>query len=239
MESVVCSHATQVGGPSLRTKTIHTIPLYPTEGNYSRESQVRSAQYSGTEDPPGISRYFWFQSVRWFCCGTLPVHYQHYDIQRIYASGVFVTHTMIHLDTAERAYVVWDTYITSSIMESVREKRDKLKELARFPAWLAWTVYLPLREDCIHCLARWQAGLQYIWHQSGRHRTQPLHTAICHSLGKEKSAARSMFHGYTGCDTISAFCGKGNKSVWEAWSSYQRSLRPSTTWQQIGTLPWQ
>ena len=54
-----------------------------------------------------------------------PTHYQHYHIQRIYASGVFVPHIMTHLDTAERAYVVWYTYITSSIKESVREKRGK------------------------------------------------------------------------------------------------------------------
>ena len=37
--------------------------------------------------------------------------------------GVFVPHIMTHLDTAERAYVVWDTCTTSSIKESVREKR--------------------------------------------------------------------------------------------------------------------
>ena len=32
---------------------------------------------------------------------------------------------MTHLDIAERAYVFWDTYITSSIKESVREKRGR------------------------------------------------------------------------------------------------------------------
>ncbi|KAG0706016.1 hypothetical protein GWK47_024376 [Chionoecetes opilio] len=29
-----------------------------------------------------------------------------------------------------------------------------------------------------------------------------------------------MFHSFTGCDTTSAFFGKGNKSAWEAWNAY-------------------
>ena len=55
--------------------------------------------------------------------GALPIHYQHYHIQRIYASDVCVANIMTHLDTAESANVVWDTYITSRIKESVREKK--------------------------------------------------------------------------------------------------------------------
>ena len=81
--------------------------------------------------------------------------------------------------------------------------------------------------------------------------TTSLHiNAICHSLGNEKSTALPIFHCYTGCDTMTAFCGKGMKSAWEASSSYPevtqhgrlglptlRSLRPSITWQQSATLP--
>ena len=29
-----------------------------------------------------------------------------------------------------------------------------------------------------------------------------------------------MFHAYSGCDTTSAFSGKGKKSVWRAWQTY-------------------
>ena len=39
-----------------------------------------------------------------------------------YASDVFIPHIMKHLDTSKRVDVVWDTYITSSIKESTREK---------------------------------------------------------------------------------------------------------------------
>ena len=45
--------------------------------------------------------------------------------------------------------------------------------------------------------------------------------AICHSLVSETSTALPIFHCYTGCDTISVFCGKGKKSAWDAWSSYR------------------
>ena len=30
----------------------------------------------------------------------------------------------------------------------------------------------------------------------------------------------SIFHAFTGCDTTSAFLGKGKKSAWEAWKVY-------------------
>ena len=44
--------------------------------------------------------------------------------------------------------------------------------------------------------------------------------AICHALGKCKSMSLPIFHCFTGCDTTSAFFGKGKKTAWEAWNSY-------------------
>jgi len=43
---------------------------------------------------------------------------------------------------------------------------------------------------------------------------------ICKSLGEQKSQALPMFHAYSGCDTTSAFNGKGKKSAWRAWQAY-------------------
>ena len=43
---------------------------------------------------------------------------------------------------------------------------------------------------------------------------------ICKSLGEPKSRALPMFHAYSGCDTTSAFNGKGKKSAWRAWQAY-------------------
>ena len=43
---------------------------------------------------------------------------------------------------------------------------------------------------------------------------------ICNALGEHQSIALPVFHSFTGCDTISAFFGKGKKSAWEAWKSY-------------------
>ena len=45
--------------------------------------------------------------------------------------------------------------------------------------------------------------------------------AICASLGKAKSRALPVFHALTGCDTVSAFRGKGKKSTWQAWQAYE------------------
>ena len=41
--------------------------------------------------------------------------------------------------------------------------------------------------------------------------------AICSSLGEAKSRALPVFHAMTGCDTVSAFRGKGKKSTWQAY----------------------
>ena len=42
--------------------------------------------------------------------------------------------------------------------------------------------------------------------------------AICYALGKHKSMSLPIFHCFTGCDTTSAFFGKGGNSAWEAWN---------------------
>ena len=43
---------------------------------------------------------------------------------------------------------------------------------------------------------------------------------IANTLGPEKSRALPIFHALTGCDTTSAFHGKGKKTAWETWSSF-------------------
>ena len=43
---------------------------------------------------------------------------------------------------------------------------------------------------------------------------------MCNILGLEKSTALPIFHSFTGCDTTSAFFGKGKRSAWEVWKSF-------------------
>ena len=45
-------------------------------------------------------------------------------------------------------------------------------------------------------------------------------TDINENLDREKSLALHVFHSLKGCDTTSAFFGKGKKSAWEAWKCY-------------------
>ena len=45
--------------------------------------------------------------------------------------------------------------------------------------------------------------------------------AICSSLGVAKSRALPVFHAITGCDTVSAFKGKGKKSAWQVRQAYE------------------
>ena len=41
--------------------------------------------------------------------------------------------------------------------------------------------------------------------------------SICASLGENKSRSLPVFHAFSGCDTTSAFKGKGKRSAWQAW----------------------
>jgi hypothetical protein len=45
--------------------------------------------------------------------------------------------------------------------------------------------------------------------------------AICASLGDPEPRALPVFHAFPGCDTTSAFSGKGTKSIWQAWQAYK------------------
>ena len=55
---------------------------------------------------------------------------------------------------------------------------------------------------------------------SGKNFTFYHINTIYESLGIEKSLALPVFHCFTGCDTTSAFFGRGKKVSWEAWKCY-------------------
>ena len=54
----------------------------------------------------------------------------------------------------------------------------------------------------------------------GKNLTHFSINALCISLQERKSSAMPIFHAFTGCDTTSAFSGKGKKSCWKAWDMY-------------------
>ena len=71
---------------------------------------------------------------------------------------------------------------------------------------------------------------------TGKHlRYIPTHD-IAASLGEAKARALPMFHAFTGCDTVSSFAGRGKKTAFEVWNSFQEittvfaalSTRPTT-----------
>ena len=51
------------------------------------------------------------------------------------------------------------------------------------------------------------------------YRSIPVHD-IAKNLGPLKSAGLSFFHAFTGCDTTSAFAGRGKKTAWDIWSVF-------------------
>ncbi|KAE8745985.1 hypothetical protein FOCC_FOCC007347 [Frankliniella occidentalis] len=66
-----------------------------------------------------------------------------------------------------------------------------------------------------------QAGLSELWVEIGtgpRHRYIAAHAIAVH-LGDQQATALRGFHAFSGCDTVSAFVGKGKKSCWKTWNS--------------------
>ncbi len=52
--------------------------------------------------------------------------------------------------------------------------------------------------------------------------------AICITIGEPRARALPVFHALTGCDTTSAFRGRGKKSAWQAWQAYEEVTQTFT-----------
>ena len=63
-------------------------------------------------------------------------------------------------------------------------------------------------------------GLEELWLQygSGVKRRYISVNEIFKELGKDKSVALRGFHAFTGCDYVSFFGSKGNRTAWAAWT---------------------
>ena len=65
-------------------------------------------------------------------------------------------------------------------------------------------------------------GLEELWIAFGQgayFRYIPVHEIVA-MLGSQMSLALPGFHAFTGCDSTSAFYGKGMKKAWSVWQSY-------------------
>ena len=64
---------------------------------------------------------------------------------------------------------------------------------------------------------------------TGKNFTYLHINTISHNLGEEKCLALPFFHSFSGCDTTSAFFGKGKKAAWEAWKCFPEVSTAFTT----------
>ena len=67
-------------------------------------------------------------------------------------------------------------------------------------------------------------NVDHLWMTFGKGkdlRWIPIHD-IVRSLGPWSKAV-PFFHAFTGCDTVSAFVGKGKKTAWQAWNVFENA----------------
>ena len=65
-------------------------------------------------------------------------------------------------------------------------------------------------------------GISELWisyNTGASHKYLPIHE-IASSLGPTKAKALPFFHAFTGCDTVSAFQGKGKCRAWQTWKVF-------------------
>ena len=72
----------------------------------------------------------------------------------------------------------------------------------------------------IHVFRRLSIEELWIEFGTGRHkRWLPVHEYVA-NLGEDTCAALPFWYAFTGCDTVSSFCGRGKKICWNAWKAY-------------------
>ena len=48
---------------------------------------------------------------------------------------------------------------------------------------------------------------------------------MARALGPDRCIALPMFHAFTGCDTVSSFGGRGKKTAWDTWMTFDDVTR--------------
>ena len=52
----------------------------------------------------------------------------------------------------------------------------------------------------------------------------PIHEVVA-NMDPRICATLPMFHAFTRCDTVSAFCGRGKKTAWNTWKVYTKVIK--------------
>ena len=66
-----------------------------------------------------------------------------------------------------------------------------------------------------------QLGLEKLW--IGFVRNKDFRWIPIHDISKDlgiRGVGLPFYHAFNGCDTVSAFCGKGMKSAWQTWQVF-------------------
>lgn len=69
---------------------------------------------------------------------------------------------------------------------------------------------------------------------TGKHLRYIAAHDIARELGPDRCVALPMFHAMTGCDSVSFFAGRGKKTAWEVWKTYDTITR---AFRILGELP--
>ena len=72
-----------------------------------------------------------------------------------------------------------------------------------------------------------QIGADEVWLAFGTRsnfRYIPVHDVVA-GMDPRICATLPVFHALTGCDTVSAFSGRGKKTAWNTWEVFPKSLK--------------
>ena len=105
-----------------------------------------------------------------------------------------------------------DTHIILYLEDAVREKHNRI---------LIRTVDTDVVVLAVTAAQRINPSELWIAFGTGKNfRYLSIHE-MARALGPEKCIALPVFHAFAGCDTVSSFAGRGNKTAWDTWKAYE------------------
>ncbi|KAL7373698.1 hypothetical protein ABVT39_012891 [Epinephelus coioides] len=151
-----------------------------------------------------------------------------------YADSVFVPYAKSQLEKTRCLDIIWDVYIPDSLKGTTRQKRGKgirrrcdITNLTPCSHKEADTCLLlhvsdAVQKGCKKVTIRTVDTKVVVLAVAMFRKIKPeeMWIALAKKLDPSTCAALPLFHALTGCDTVSAFAGRGKKKAWESWKAF-------------------
>ncbi|XP_014664507.1 PREDICTED: uncharacterized protein LOC106806883 [Priapulus caudatus] len=139
---------------------------------------------------------------------------------------VFSPYILSQLQHVSRVDVVWDEYLPESLKTEKREQ-EREENAAREGYTKVSIRTVDTDVLVLAVTAAQRLNITELWDAFGAGKSFRHLAAheMARALGPERCIALPMFHSFTGCDTVSSFGGRGKKTAWDTWTTFDDVTR--------------